>query len=295
MTIRLIPEQPDAPHRLGRHVHHDPRSLAYAHGVLPSSAIKSVRWTRRVGIFDQGNLGSCTGNAAAGLVGTDSAGRQGATSVTITADQAAKTKGVFKAGTYAVDEAFAVLCYELNTRLDTYSGTYKPTDTGSDGLAGAKTLQALGLADTYTHGFSIDALGSALQAGPVMIGVQWMNSMFDTDADGRIVVTRTSGVAGGHELCMDEIDVENGRYWVSNSWAESWGVGGRGYFTKADMVWLLSQQGDVTVPHMLGAPQPTPAPTPVPTPPPVPSPSVDPDALAAYQALKHWATLNGVA
>jgi hypothetical protein len=65
--------------RLGRHVQHDPRSLRYAHGVLPKTAIKTVDWTRRAPIFDQGQLGSCTGNAAAGLLGTDSATRPGLT------------------------------------------------------------------------------------------------------------------------------------------------------------------------------------------------------------------------
>nr|WP_241827828.1 hypothetical protein [Actinopolymorpha singaporensis] len=45
--------------RLGRNVEHDERSLAFAVGVLPRSAIKTVHWDRRIGILDQGNLGSC--------------------------------------------------------------------------------------------------------------------------------------------------------------------------------------------------------------------------------------------
>ena len=43
--------------RLGRHVLHDPRSLRYAHGVLPKAAIRSVDWVRRAPVFDQGQLG----------------------------------------------------------------------------------------------------------------------------------------------------------------------------------------------------------------------------------------------
>jgi hypothetical protein len=216
------------------------------------------------------------------MVGTDSAARQGATSVTITAAQAAATKGVFKAGTYAVDEDFAVLCYELNTRLDTYSGTYKPTDSGSDGLAAAKTLRALGLADTYTHGFSIAALDSALQAGPVMLGTVWLNSMFDTDSSGNISVVTSSGEAGGHELVISELDVERGKYGLDNSWAADWGQDGRGFVTRSQMAWLLSQQGDVTVPHMLGGSTPTPTPAPA---------DVD-HAMAA--AARAWLTSKGL-
>jgi hypothetical protein len=272
---------------LGRHVRHDPRSLAYSVGPLPKSAVKSVRWARAVPVFDQGSVGSCTGNAAAGLIGTASAGREGTTSIFVTTAQADATKGVFSAGTHAVDEDLAVLCYTLNTILDGFPGTYPGDDTGSDGLSAAKTLQALGLADTYKHAFSLSALDAALQSGPVMLGTQWMKSMFNPSSSGRIPVSRTSGVAGGHEYVIDEIDVENGRYWLTNSWGESWGQQGRGYLLKADLQWLLSQQGDVTVPHMLApaAPQPEP----------VPAPAVDQDVLAAYRSLRTWAQSNNVA
>jgi hypothetical protein len=279
---------------LGRKVNHDPRSLAFAVGVLPKTAIASVRWTRRVPVFDQGNLGSCTGNAAAGLIGTDSAGRQGVTSITVTPAQAAATRGVFTAGTYAVDEILAVQCYELNTVLDGFPGTCPPDDPGSDGLSAAKTLKALGLVDTYKHAFSLTALDAALQSGPVMLGTTWLESMFNPSSNGRIPVNRTSPVAGGHEYVVDQLDVENGCYWLTNSWGTSWGLDGRGYILRADMQWLLSQQGDVTAPHFL-APQPQPVPVPVPVPVPTPVPAVDPTVLAAYRSLQAWAKTSNVA
>jgi len=273
---------------LGRHVDHDPRSLAYAHGVLPQSAIKSVDWTRRIPILDQGQLGSCTGNAATGALGTDSAGRTAATTVTISAAGAAASHGLFTAGEHILDEAFAVALYSLATILDGISGQYPPTDTGSSGLGVAKALQALGLASGYTHGFSIAALNSALQTGPVLIGIPWLRSMFDTASDGRIIVTKTSPVDGGHELEMPRFDAATGEYWVPNSWNESWGQAGWGYLPAADLSWLLSQQGDVTVPAWSTAP--APGPTPVP----VPAPAVDAHALTAYRALQAWAVEVGV-
>jgi hypothetical protein len=282
VTIRLIPEHRRPGRPLGRHVHHDPRSLAYAHGVLPKSAIKTVEWTRRIPILDQGQLGSCTGNAATGLLGTDSAGRTAATSVTITSAGATASHGVFTAGTYPLDEAFAVRLYSLATVLDEFKGQYPPTDTGSSGLGVAKALQALGLAASYTHAFSLAALNSALQAGPVLIGIEWLNSMFDPAADGRIVVDHTSGVAGGHELELSKFDATTGEYWVPNSWNTSWGQNGWGYLTAADLAWLLSQQGDVTVPVLTAAPTPTPTPVPV-------------DADAAFASAAHtWLTSKGL-
>jgi hypothetical protein len=258
MTTNLI-EQHHRPGRpLGRHVEHDPRSLAYAHPVLPRTAIKSVSWTRRVPVLDQGQLGSCTGNAATGALGTDSAGRTATPTVLVTAAGADASHGLFTAGEHALDEDFAVALYSLATVLDSFSGTYPPTDTGSSGVGVAKALKALGLASSYTHAFSIGALNTALQAGPVIIGINWYNSMFDPRSDGQIVVDTTSGLAGGHELELNAYDATTGEYEVTNSWASSWGVGECGYFTTAALSQLLSLQGDVTVPAFVAAPQPTP-------------------------------------
>lgn len=258
MTIQQLAEG-NGPFRLGRHVEHDPRSLRFAHGVLPKSAIKSVEWTRRIPILDQGQLGSCTGNAGTGVLGTDSAGRTASTTVTITPGGAAASHGLFVAGTYILDEAFAVSLYKLATILDGVSGTYPPDDTGSTGLGVAKALKALGLAGAYTHAFSIAALNSALQSGPVMIGIEWLRSMFDTATDGRILLDKSSPVDGGHELELSKFDASTGEYWVPNSWNTSWGDAGWGYLTTADLTWLLGQQGDVTVPAFTAAPTPAPA------------------------------------
>jgi hypothetical protein len=258
-AIHIIDQQHRPRMPLGRHVEHDPRSLAYAHGVLPKSAIKSAEWTRRIPILDQGQVGSCTGNATTGLLGTDSAGRTASTTVTVTAAAAANSRGVFAAGTYTLDEDFALKIYRLNTLLDSVPGDYPGQDTGSTGIACGKSLVALGLATGYKHAFSLDALNSALQSGPVLIGIEWLASMFDTATDGRILVDRSSTVDGGHELELSKYDAATGEYWVPNSWGESWGDKGWGYLTTADLAWLLSQQGDVTVPA-LAAPAPAPVP-----------------------------------
>jgi hypothetical protein len=268
---------------LGRIQHHDPRNLAFAHGVLPKSAIQSVAWARHTPILDQGQLGSCTGNALTGALGTDSAGRTAATHVTVTAD----SKGIFKAGRYPLDETFAVLAYELNTRLDDITGQYKPDDTGSSGPACGKTAKALGLAAGYTHAFSYDALRSALQSGPALIGIDWYNSMFDPKPDGQIVVDKTSGLAGGHELLIREYDAVNDIAWADNSWSTSWGVQGRGYFRGADLRALLADGGDVTVLAFTAAPIPVPTPPPAPTPP--ATPPVDPRLLQALGLMEAWA------
>lgn len=216
--------------RLGRLVEHDSRSLAFAAPVLPRSALESQHWIRRCPVLDQGSLGSCVGNAAAGWVGTDTADRQGHDDVT---------------------ETTALDLYHRATLLDEFDGTWEPDDTGSSGLGAAKALQQTGYCGAYTHAFTMQALTSALQSGPALIGISWYGSMFDPDGDGRIPVQTSSGLAGGHELVVDQVDVQAGvplRMWVTNSWGRSWGVAGRGWFTAADLAFLLTNDGDVTVP-----------------------------------------------
>jgi hypothetical protein len=74
MHLRFIDEYPSGPGagRLGRHVEHDPRSRAYAvsEDLLPGSYSSAVHQVR-IPVLDQGDLGSCTGNAAEALAGSD--------------------------------------------------------------------------------------------------------------------------------------------------------------------------------------------------------------------------------
>jgi hypothetical protein len=257
MTVQYVEQRHRPGMFLGRHVDHDPRPLEFAHPVLPKSALKPVAWQRRIGILDQGEVGSCTGNALTGVLGTDSFGRTAPTQVTVKAD----AKGVFKAGSYALDEAFALRAYTLNTRLDNVPGEYPGEDTGSTGVACGKTGRALGLLSGYTHAFTMGALKTALQAGPVMLGIPWLNSMFEPRADGTIPVVGSSGLAGGHEIACTAWDGAD-RFRIDNSWGTSWGDAGSGWFVEADLAWLLSQGGDVTVPVYAPTPGPTPSPTP---------------------------------
>lgn len=270
-----------APFALGRHVEHDLRSLNYAHGVLPKTAIKSVDWTRRVPIFDQGSLGSCTGNAAAGLVGTDCAGRAGQTTVVLADDPNAS---------WPVNEDLAVRVYELATALDQFDGAYPPDDTGSSGLGAAKALKKLGLATAYKHAFSLDALKSALQSGPVMVGTVWLESMFQTDPDGYVIVDRKSPVAGGHEYVISAYDADRQAFRMDNSWGESWGLRGSAWYSQTNLAWLLSQGGDVTVPAWATTPVPSPPPSPTPS----PAPELDPRMVQAWQLMNGWAHDNHV-
>jgi len=244
--------------RLGRHVRHDSRSLRHAVGVLPRSAIKAVSWTRRIPILDQGQIGDCVPNALTGILGTDSEQRTGLAQVTVKADPG----GVFQGGPYPLNESFAVRLYSLITALDSYPGQYPPDDTGSDALGAMAAAQALGLAGEYQHAFSYTAAQSAVQKGPLMWGTEWLESMFDTDRNGFLVVDRKSGVAGGHELVLSGYDPDTDVWQADNSWGTSWGADGRASVTGVNLRWLLTQEGDITLPTWITSPVTPPGPAP---------------------------------
>jgi len=253
---------PNTPYPLGRIEHHDPANIRYALPVLPRTAIRSVDWRRRVPIFDQGSLGSCTGNAAIGCLGTDSLVRSGLTQATIT--QIVSLTGAGLSGPYTatktvpVDEDLAVMTYSIATGLDPFEGHYPPDDTGSDGGSACLAMVRLGLSSRYEHAFSLDAVKAALMSGPLLWGTVWYWSMFDPTADGNLVIDPSSGEAGGHELAITGYDLTTDVYKVANSWGSGWGDQGYCYLKGSDLGYLLSRGGDATQPTwVVAAPPPT--------------------------------------
>jgi hypothetical protein len=262
--------------RLGRHVRHDSRSLAYLVKAKDPAQLKSIRHERHIPTLDQGSyfdpitkkrisLGSCTGNAATGALGSGVFWEEGL--------------NVLSPIDIDVDETFAVGVYAEATKLDPFSGDYPPTDTGSDGLSVAQVLKNRGLISGYVHATSFDAALTALSQTPVIGGVEWRQDMFRPDPDGRIHIT--GSIAGGHEIVFDELDVENQRVWFHNSWGPNWGVHGRAYLTWGDFKTLLSRQGDITQFVPVTEPAPTPDPNP-----PVPQPApVTPDVTLIQEVI----------
>lgn len=261
-----IPEEVVPQRRLGRHVNWDSRSLRYR--VAERAVLESQLWQRQIPVFDQGNLGSCTGNAAIGAVGTSPLWSSSITT--------------------SLDEETAVAIYSAGTRLDSEPGEYPPTDTGSDGLSVAKACKTAGLISGYTHATSLNEMLSALQTGPVIVGVNWYNSFDNTDSQGLVSLPANASVRGGHEFEVLGMDLNKQLFTCVNSWGAGWGVNGYFYMTFTTMSRLLNEDGDCTQLIPLSFPAPTPAPvppTPDPTPPPpTPSSTADQDFAAILEA-----------
>lgn len=246
---RRIPEQRIPGKRLGRGVLHDPRSLDFLVEAADPSTLTSVRHERYIPVLDQGDLGSCTGNAAEGACGT------GALYLALNGSTAQPwaTDGGY-------DEQQAVQLYSAATRLDDVDGSYPPDDTGSSGLAVAKACKAAGLISGYRHATSLAAALTALSQGPIIAGINWYDSFDEPGDGGLIAITKGAQVRGGHEICVDELDVETQTIGFTNSWGESWGDRGRAYLRWEDFDRLLKEDGDVTVFVPVTAPAPTPTP-----------------------------------
>lgn len=206
---------------LGRRVEHDPRSRSFPFRMTQTGVLRTVLHKRHVPIFDQGNLGSCVGNAAAGCMAT----------------------GPWK---HRTTERTAVLLYSRATKLDAFDGTWPPVDSGTSGLAGMKAVAERKWITGYQHAFTFDDVIRALQTTPVIAGTDWYEGFDHPQADG--LVSLAGGVRGGHEVCLVGCDVEKRQIRAANSWG--WHFGDRGFFTWTydTFAYLMSQQGDVTIP-----------------------------------------------
>lgn len=245
--------------RLGRHVRHDSRNRQYAYVGSRTAPLVSVTHQRYVPVFDQGNVGSCTGNAGLGCLGT---GRFYATVV----------------NRVPFTEAEALAVYSAATKVDGVDGTYLPDDTGSDGPAVGKVLTTAGDISGYKHAFTLKDALAALMDRPIIVGTNWYDAMFEPSADGLVAIG--GKVAGGHEYVADSYDVETDLVGFHNSWGEGWGVGGRFFMTSDTLGRLLSEQGDATifVPNTDTPPE---------SKPPVP-PSPDSDVHALAKSVRGW-------
>lgn len=184
--------------------------------------------------LDQGNLGSCTGNAVA---------------------QAISTKPFLG----FLTQADAKKIYSGATFLDVKEGrgtlTYPPNDPGSYGSSALRSAINLfpKLITGYYSPTTILEIQNALQKGPCVFGTNWYTGMFSTTQCGELLPT--GAVEGGHEIELIGWNDKSDIYWIRNSWGHDWGVCrknyaecGYGYITRKTFQKLLDERGEVDCP-----------------------------------------------
>ena len=149
---------------LGRKINHDLRSINFAFNTKGLNIVDTTH-KRFIPILDQGNLGSCTGNAGIGNINT---------SPFLGNDKV-----------YTPDEIGAIKLYSDAEKIDGGTG-YPPEDAGSSGLSIAKVLLNTGLISNYYHCFTLADTLKAITQFPVIVGTNWYADMFNPDPDGRV-------------------------------------------------------------------------------------------------------------
>jgi hypothetical protein len=261
----FIPEYP-GPGRLGRNWRVDSRSAAFPYRPR-AAAVASVTWDRHLGILDQGQVGSCTGEMMCGACACDPL-----------------FAGLPPALAQALGQPLALKFYSEAETIDGH-GVYPPNDYGSSGGSVCQSAKTDGYISGYAWASSAATAADALQHGPVGFGTYWYSSFDAPPASGIVKITTTAKVRGGHEYLCRQYDQAAGVFWCDNSWGTSWGKAGRFGLAGETVDTLLSRQGDCVVPTPLAAPAPVPVPTP---------PAADAADLALNAAIAAWQAAKGL-
>lgn len=232
-----MPQQ-SGPFPLSRHVLHDEASKDFQARTLLSSRrpphLKSVEHKRIAPVWNQGEIGQCTAEAALGLLMTEPL-----------------HKPEFNYNGTGPD-ADTLALYREETRLDNRDipGSWEPEDTGSTGLWSMKALHQRGTIRGYRWAFSLMTVLQLLQEMPVSTGTAWYPSMFEPDERGLLAVDRSVAPAGGHQYDLIGVDMETEEVIGMNSWDTTWGDNGKFRMSFADYGALLADNGDAVVPEV---------------------------------------------
>lgn len=154
------------------------------------------------------------------------------------------------------------------------------TDPKDDPVGTMDKAQKYLWADTSAADADIDRLITwILTVSPVVIGIDWHNDSFTPNPTTGFI-SITGPIKGGHAICVRGVnanDPNNVYFVLRNTWGAwgstvnpDWSVdvtkpAGDALMTKADLVALLSHQGEAGALVTIGAPNPVPVPVPTPS------------------------------
>lgn len=114
---------------------------------------------------------------------------------------------------------------------------------GTSVRAGAKILQSFGFITNYYWASSLaDVVMALLTKGPVVVGTDWYDGMFETDSEG--FIHATGPASGGHAYLLNGVNIKRKVFRVKNSWGRSWGNNGHAWISFDDMAKLMDNYGE---------------------------------------------------
>lgn len=197
----------------------DPRSLAYKVARQVTTLKQRNRMWKRDTWLDQGPEGACTGFGGAHAMATTPRRHT------------------------PVTNADGRTYYLGAKDNDEWPGS----DYDGSSVTGLmKYLKSVSLVSKYLWSTTLDELIHAVgYIGPVVIGINWYEGMYNTDAAG--CLHKTGANVGGHCLVIGGVDVTNRRFFLFNSWGKGWGVNGGAWIGFDDMAALMAEQGEFAV------------------------------------------------
>lgn len=206
--------------KFDRVIRFDARSRNYPARALITATVPRTHTWPTTTTLDQGSVGACVGFSIAQEAAAEPVVVPNITGLT------------------------ALAVYREAQKLDEYPGEdYE----GSSVLGGIKAGKARGWYGEYRWCFSEPELAMAVSwLGPVVLGINWYDGMFDVSASG--VIDITGPLVGGHAILCNGYDVGTSMYHLHNSWGKTWGINGGCWISSRDMARLLSEQGEACVP-----------------------------------------------
>lgn len=130
--------------------------------------------------------------------------------------------------------AFISRLYTASRKLDGITGH----QGGSSVRGGAKAVQEDGRLTSYVWGHDVDTIRRfILSVGPVVMGTDWYEGMFDPTPDGYLVPS--GHVAGGHAWLLVGYEPARDAFKMVNSWGAGWGNNGTAFVRSGDLHTLL--------------------------------------------------------
>lgn len=219
---------------LGRRRHEDPRDHDFpmraflAQSVEPLPAKKV--WTISSVHLDQGPTGTCVGHGWRNFLRCSP--------IRTTAEHPSAWD-IYK-------KAILLDPWKDNDYEAQYPDGDSRLESGTTVRAGAQAVVEFHKMQGYSWAFDLATTSQWLRSkGPVVIGVNWYDSMYEPDAQGVIRIRPGARVSGGHCVCLRGDDMNKGMARGIQSWGK-WGpLLGDFFIPHEDLERLIHEGGDV--------------------------------------------------
>jgi hypothetical protein len=206
------------------------RAFRIRAGAQPWLTDRSRYWVPSFTILDQGTEGACVGFGVTGEA-MASPVRQ----MWVDPD----TPGPW--ATFNPAQRMAFSAYRRAKEIDEWEGVdYDGTSVRAGMLVGRER----GWWDGFSWAFTMDELRTALETGPVVLGVLWTEGMYEAP-DGRLVPRGPA--VGGHCILTTGYSANwrggGPHYRLRNSWGRGFGLNGSAYISAGHLNKILFEEG----------------------------------------------------